>query len=182
MKRLGRFRAILNEKESQDEVSVVLDLPVTRCARRIVSMKTLPESIVAGAFELSSARGADLLARLGEFDVWRGDLAVMREDEPRSVRTTREPRTPERTSPGLLDTLVLARAIELLDPMCRAALSKIYTLPSERNSPSATISDVDCENRLLEIYDSLTHESADGEATVPITQREDAAGRGSRRR
>ena len=46
-------------------------------------MKTPPDEVVTEAFALSRARGAELLARLGDFNVWHGDLAAMRGDEPR---------------------------------------------------------------------------------------------------
>jgi len=141
-------------------------------------MKTLPDQIVAEAFALSSARGADLLARLGDFNVWRGDLAMMRGDNPRALVTDGEPTASQPRMRNFLDTLILARAIELLQPECRAALSAAY---AERK-PTESSSNLDCEKRLLEIYDSLKA-SAQDETTVPqwISEREHAAA-GNRRR
>src|SRR5687768_6693299 len=115
-------------------------------------MKTLPATIVAEAFALSNARGADLLVRLGAFGVWRGDLSAMRGDDPPVPQTTDPAASP--TTPSLVDTLVLSRAIELLPPTCRAALAAVYL---EHGHPDANAAR--CEQRLLEIYDSLTRTS-----------------------
>jgi len=155
-------------------------------------MKTLPEKIVSEAFALSNSRGAELLARLGEFNVWNGDLATMRGDSPRASDTPEEPVSTRRTIGVFLDTLLLARAIELLPPVCRAALSAVH---AERKGKASLATELDtqptdaqritanCEKRLLEIYDSLTT-SAANEGTVPqwVSEREHAAVGGSRTR
>ena len=151
-------------------------------------MKTLPENIVAEAFALSSARGADLLARLGSFKVWQGDLATMRGDHPREPAPDGEPESAQ-PIPGFVDALVLARAIERLQPVCRAALAAVYAGHKDAGSLAADL-DTDaayaekimsnCEQRLLEIYHSLAKDSA----TVPqwVSEREHAAVSGGRRR
>jgi DNA-directed RNA polymerase specialized sigma24 family protein len=124
-------------------------------------VKKLAEDVVAEAFALSGARGADLLARLGDFGVWRGDLATMRGDSPRGPASDG---TPEAARPmaTFLDALVLARAIEGLQPLCRAALTAVY---AEQKDSASLAADLDtdaaqaqrivsnCEQRLLEIYD-----------------------------
>ena len=154
-------------------------------------MKTLPDKLVAEAFALSNARGAELLARLGEFDVWRGDLASMRGDEPRQPEADEQQDSPP-TLRIFLDTLVLARAIELLQPVCRAALAATY---AETKDPASLAAELDtsteyaqrmvatCERRLLEIYDALTTSEQD-QTRMPewVSEREHAAAGGSRRR
>jgi len=128
-------------------------------------MMRLPKGVVAEAFALSSARGADLLARLGEFNVWRGDLAQMRGDEPRLAKLE------ENTESSVpRDALVLAHAIELLQPACRAALSAVYAKNGDADSLANEL-DTDpenshrivsnCEEQLQDIYDSLS-ETASG--------------------
>jgi len=144
---------------------------------KILSMTTLPDQIVAEAFALSSARGADLLARLGDFQVWRGDLATMRGDNPRPHTTEDEPPVARPEMRAFLDTLVLARAIELLQPDCRATLSAVYAERKAAGSPAATQPILtNCEKRLLEIYDSLKSTAQD-ETMVPewVSEREHAA-------
>lgn len=155
-------------------------------------MKTLPEKVVSEAFALSNSRGANLLARLGEFNVWRGDLATMRGDSPRISDTSEEVTGSERTISLFLDTLLLARAIELLPPVCRAALSAVY---AERKNITSLATELDgnpadaerltanCERRLMEAYEMLTA-SARGQGTVPqwVSEREHAAVGGSGRR
>jgi hypothetical protein len=162
---------------------------------RIGSMKTLPYKIVAEAFALSNSRGAELLARLGEYDVWRGDLATMRLDSPRaseSSDTSEGQVRTQQTTVVFLDTLLLARAIELLPPICRAALAAVY---ADRQDIAALATELDtqpadaqritanCEKRLLETYDSLTTSAVD-EGTVPhwVSEREHAAVGGNRQR
>jgi len=49
-------------------------------------VERLLERELIEAFALSGARGAELLERLGDFNVWSGDLATMRGDEPRGAR------------------------------------------------------------------------------------------------
>jgi len=155
-------------------------------------MRTLPEHTVAEAFALSSARGADLLARLGSFRVWHGDLATMRGDDPRGPMSNDRPEA-ARPMTVFLDTLVLARAIERLSPVCRAALAAVY---AEHKDAASLAADLDtepahaerimsnCEQRLLEIYDALAKDSPGDPATVPewVSELEHAAAGGSRRR
>jgi hypothetical protein len=155
------------------------------------AMKQLPRSAVTEAFALSNARGAELLARLGTYRVWRGDLATMRNDNPRMTAPADESGAPSETG-VLLDTIVLARAIELLQPVCRAALWSVY---AEQKDSAALAADLEtdpayaqriltrCEQRLLEIYDSLS-EDATETATMPqwVSEREKAAAAAGRRR
>ena len=84
------------------------------------------DALIETALALSHARGAALLAMLGEFDVWHGDLAEMRRDSPRAGSRIEPERT---TSKNLADVLLMARAIELLDgdgkERCRNRLIEI---------------------------------------------------------
>jgi hypothetical protein len=155
-------------------------------------MKRLPEGELVEAFALSSARGAELLERLGGFNVWSGDLAAMRNDEPHVRRDVNAEETPELEAYNLVDTLVLARAIEILQPICRAALSSIYAHRSGTGSVATELDTspenaerlvTNCEKRLLEIYESLVQSSGDSRA-VPnwVSEREHVAVSGIRRR
>jgi hypothetical protein len=164
----------------------------TMDASRILGMKTFPEKRIAEAFALSTARGADLLARLGSFKVWQGDLATMRGDDPRQETHPNNVEAAPMTT-VFVDTLVLARAIELLPPICRAALSDVY---AEHKDTASVAADLDtepasaqrimmnCERRLIEIFASLENTSRDDAAAVPqwVSEREQAAASGGRRR
>jgi hypothetical protein len=144
-------------------------------------MKKLPEQLVSEAFALSNARGADLLARLGGFNVWRGDLATMRGDHPRGPAPDEAPEA-SRPTEAFLDALVLARAIERLQPACRAALAAVY---AEHRDPASLAADLsDCEQRLLEIYDALAKEPAGESPALPqwVSELEHAGTGGSRQR
>jgi len=151
-------------------------------------MKKLPAEVVAEAFALSGARGADLLARLADFGVWRGDLSAMRGDDPHEPMPA-EAHDATRPIGDFFDALLLAGAIERLQPVCRAALAAVY---AERKDTAALAADLDtdsahasrivsnCEQHLLEIYDSLAKESA----SVPrwVSELEHAGVGGNRRR
>jgi hypothetical protein len=153
----------------------------------------VPEAVIREAFALSRARGAELLTRLGDFDVWRGDLSEMRGDSPRSAPGgTAQDHSAERTH-FLFDTLAMARAIEKLRPLCRDTLSAVYEHPKDTANLSRELEthegDADeiatnCEKRLVEIYAALKDGSADDPLTTPdwITEREHAAAAGDRRR
>jgi len=159
---------------------------------KILPMDRLPERELAEAFALSNARGAELLERLGDFNVWKGDLAAMRDDEPRVPRDVHTEKMPEQESRNLVDTLVLARAIELLQPICRAALSSVYAHRAGAGSVAAELDTspenaermvTNCEKRLLQIYETLIPGTGESRA-VPnwVSEREHAAVGGTRRR
>src|SRR4051794_6023739 len=162
-----------------------------RSASRILLMKRLSERQLFEAFALSSARGAELLERLGGFNVWTGDLAAMRKDEP-GAASDAEDELPERESCDLVDTLVLARAIELLQPICRAALASVYAHQPGAGSVATELDTTPenaerlvttCEKRLLQIYESLM-ETSDESGAVPewVSEREHVAVGGTRGR
>jgi len=156
-------------------------------------MKRIPDEAVAEAFALSRARGAELLVRLGDFDVWRGDLTLMRSDSSRREQPDDE--AARATTEGRLfaDSLVLARAIELLPPVCRAALSAAYASGEEATSSAGELDTdpahverilADCRERLGEIYETLACDTTHGEVTIPewVAEREHASAGDSRRR
>jgi hypothetical protein len=123
----------------------------------------MSEDVITEAFAFSRARGAALLARLGDFNVWRGDLAEMRGDSPRAkpghAPPKREPVAP------LSETLLMARAIELLQPDCRAVLSRLYAGADENGGKGSDDTAAHCKSRLFEIYASLQNRS--GEMATP---------------
>src|SRR5258706_1026498 len=91
----------------------------------MISVK-VPEEVIREAFALSRARGAELLTRLGDFDVWQGDLSEMRGDTPRSIPSPVVRDHSTENTHFLFDTLTMARAIERLRPLCREVLSAVY--------------------------------------------------------
>src|SRR6185369_3455319 len=127
-----------------------------------------------------------------DFNVWKGDLAAMRDDEPRVPRDVHTEKMPEQESRNLVDTLTLARAIELLQPICRAALSSVYV---HQAGAGAVATELDtspenaermvttCEKRLLQIYESLV-ETSDESRVVPdwVSEREHVVAGGTRGR
>jgi hypothetical protein len=131
------------------------------------------EDVITEAFALSRARGAALLARLGDFNVWQGDLAAMRRDSP-PADPGRAPSKREPVAP-LSETLLMARAIELLQPDCRTVLSRLYGGADDAGGKPSNDTAANCRNRLLEIYMSL--QSRSGELTTPewVAEREHAA-------
>lgn len=149
--------------------------------RRIEAMDDSWESAIAEALAFSNARGADLLVRLGEFDVWRGDLATMRGDEPRSPVDDGETEAREPSTPRRPNVLVLARAIEELEPACRELLSRIYALHHDRNAMSRPAHRLvgDCEKRLFAAYESLMR---DVPATVTAIANRESSEQSPRRR
>ncbi len=117
-------------------------------------MHTLSSDVIAEAFALSNAKGADLLAELGRFEVWRGDLAAMRGDDPRGAESAADSRTALRGA-AFQEAVMLAKAIELLTADCRSTLAAAYANRASRADDRVIH---DCERRLLEIYESLLPE------------------------
>src|SRR5215212_3664307 len=118
-------------------------------------MDAVAERLIAEAFGLSRARGPDLLVRLGDFDVWRGDLAEMRRDggQDSSLAAAAVEGDPHKR---LSHTLVMARAVELLDARCREKLAAAYQEGSAGTEPGATHSSdpavLACRKRLMQIF------------------------------
>jgi len=144
------------------------------------------DEVIRQAFRLSSARGAELLALLGDFDVWRGDLAAMREDSPRIEQTAARADAPSDTR-LLVSVLLMARAIEILDAECRTSLAKIYDRHdriSANSTSDSVATDAACRGRLIEIYTALQTHAAGAGTPEWISEREHAApaSSGSRRR
>jgi hypothetical protein len=131
---------------------------------------TFSDELIRQAFALSRARGAGLLSLLGEFDVWHGNLAEMRDDSATMDVTRNEPTAT--TSKALADVLLVARAIEILDDRCRTALSNAYELGEgapERERLTA------CKRRLAEISAELESHAAGPAIPDWVAEREHAA-------
>lgn len=93
----------------------------------------------------------------------------MRDDDPRREDSDEENAPPERET---IDTLLLARAVEMLPPDCRSALADAYakrnTIASGqmiRDGGIAGINVARCEERLTEIFSSL--QTSDAMDQVP---------------
>jgi hypothetical protein len=134
---------------------------------------------IADAFALSHARGADLLVAIAGAHVWRGDLSAMRDDVPHREDSDEEHAPPQDEA---IDTLLLARAVEMLPPDCRSALTDAY---AKRNSIPAGqmirdggiegVSVTRCEERLTEILASLRASDAMEQVPRWVLARENAA-------
>jgi hypothetical protein len=149
-------------------------------------MERLSRSEIADAFALSEARGADLLVALAGANVWRGNLPAMRGDEPGS-----EERDDEQgeTNPRALDTLLLARAIEILPPPCRSALATTYAKREDirasqmiRDGGAEGTKVMECVERLHEIFSSLRTSDAMEQVPSWVFERENAPNGGHRSR
>ncbi|MGN6184666.1 MAG: hypothetical protein ACTHQM_13540 [Thermoanaerobaculia bacterium] len=134
-------------------------------------MNTISGQTVAEAFALNTARGADLLLELGKYDVWFGDLATMRGDDPRNYSIRDTPRTSAGPT-ALHEALRVARAIELLPAECRDVLRTIYVEHETRTAlaPPEQQRVSRCEERLLEIYESLDRESSPEWMSAVVTK------------
>ena len=151
----------------------------------------IPEEVIRQAFALSQARGAMLLSLLGDFDVWRGDLAEMRGDSPRTEEKNRPEQPTVANGSTLTDVLLMSRAIEILDIDCRTALSKVYEIAQgiPGNKPSGEMDTAErerasaCKHRLVELYAQLQKQTTGSAAPEWVAEREHAviASRGRRR-
>jgi hypothetical protein len=146
-------------------------------------MDRLSGSEIAGAFALSEARGADLLVALAGSNVWRGNLSAMRGDEPHSENRDEQ----GELNNDVIDTLLLARAIEILPPGCRSALATTYAKREDirasqviRDSGFEGAKVMECVERLHEIFSSL--HTSDPMEQVPswVFERENTADGGHR--
>lgn len=151
----------------------------------------VPEEVIRQAFALSHARGAALLSLLGDFKVWRGDLAEMRGDSPRT-ETIESGHPAVSNGSALADVLLMSRAIELLDADCRTALSGAYGIAEASPSAVASRKTMDtaerqrvsaCKRRLVELYAKL-HATTGSVVPEWVAEREHAAiaSHGRRRR
>ena len=102
------------------------------------------DELIQEAFALSEARGAALLSALGNYNVWHGDLAEMRDDSPRVRRTEQI----AATSARFADVVLLSRTLGLLDPDCKAALSANGRGMNRERA-------IGCKRRLIELYSEL---------------------------
>lgn len=101
-------------------------------------------SVIADAYELRELKGSDLLLRLGDFDLWRGNLAEMRGDSPM------EPAADEGNTGDMdrfLQTLAVSRSFELLQPKCQKALRLAYV---EGRNAGQLANELDISDRYAE--------------------------------
>jgi hypothetical protein len=87
------------------------------------------DEIIKLAFVLPGESGVDLLLRLGTYDVWRGDLAAMRDDVPRAAATESvSPPTADNVAGAerLYDALRMKKALAYLQPRCLETLRLRY--------------------------------------------------------
>lgn len=141
----------------------------------------IPEEVIRQAFALSQARGVQLLSLLGSFDVWRGDLAEMRDDSPRTEEKN-GPEQPTVANGGTLaEVLLMSRAIEILDSDCRTALSKAYEVaqgmpdnkPSREDTAERERASA-CKRRLVELYAQLQQQTTGSSPPAWVAEREHA--------
>ena len=129
------------------------------------------QDVVALAFDLPEEPGVDLLLRLGTLDVWRGDLAAMRDDTPQRNVAKAPAVAPQSLASAekLYAAVLMRRALEYLQPRCRETLFLRYR---ERHDDSAiakelggTVADAEklvraCLARAQEIARTLDAEEA----------------------
>jgi hypothetical protein len=79
--------------------------------------------LITAAYELRGKEGSALLSGMGPFDLWRGNLAAMRDDSPTApVTKVGESGDPDR----FLQTLAVSRSFEYLPPRCEAVIRLVY--------------------------------------------------------
>ena len=86
------------------------------------------DDIIRLAFDLPEQPGVDLLLRLGALDLWRGDLAAMRNDTPPATAEN-QPKPAEQSIAGaerLYAGVLMRRALDDLQPRCRKTLFLKY--------------------------------------------------------
>ena len=87
------------------------------------------DELIQLAFQLPKTSGVELLLRLGECDVWRGDLGEMRDDRPRrKLVSAGSAPTAEQTTRAeqLYEALFFRQALDYLQPRCRETLYLRY--------------------------------------------------------
>jgi hypothetical protein len=132
------------------------------------AMSTQIDQAIADALAFSQARGAELLVLLGDFDVWRGDLAEMRGDSPRTSRT------PDATEVAgsdnrLTHALMMMKAAELLAgrlPSAGKTDVEILTTALHAQSADADENAREYQARLIQIYEQL-RDTDDESAVTP---------------
>jgi hypothetical protein len=143
------------------------------------------EEVIRQAFALSRARGGALLSLLGDFKVWRGDLAEMRDDFPRTAQADHATQATATDRSDLADVLLMSRAIEILDSDCRTELSKAYELgggmPTAASNRDANSNAPDrervtaCKSRLIGLYAELQTHATGPAIPAWVAEREHAA-------
>jgi DNA-directed RNA polymerase specialized sigma24 family protein len=129
------------------------------------------QDVIALAFDLPAEPGVDLLLRLGTLDLWRGDLAAMRDDRPQPESEGASAPAPESVASAeiLYAAVLVRRAIAYLQPRCREALFLRYRqgrdYPSIAKELGGTVPDAEqmvhtCLARAQEIARTLEAEEA----------------------
>ncbi len=130
-------------------------------------------TLIARAFELRNGRGVALLASLGRFDVWRGDLAAMRGDPGRPEHGTDE--AAGRANGDLETVLAMSLGLRYLQPRCHDALyltfvekrDHAYLARALETTPRYAGKLVEnCVHRLKEIVGNITSAGATCEITA----------------
>jgi len=132
-------------------------------------------TLIARAFELRNGRGVALLASLGRFDVWRGDLAAMRGDAGRPEHGTSTGETAGRANGDLETVLAMSLGLRYLQPRCHDALyltfvekrDHAYLARALETTPRYAEKLVEnCVHRLKEIVSNITSAGATCEITA----------------
>ena len=125
-----------------------------------------------------------MLVALAGARIWRGDLSAMRDDVPHREDGDDENAEPQ---PEAIDTLLLARAVEMLPPNCRSALADSYAKrnPSPmgqmiRDGGIEGVKLARCEEQLTEIFSSLRTSDAMEQVPRWVLDRENGAIGGQR--
>jgi hypothetical protein len=129
--------------------------------------------VIANAYALRGSKGGDLLARMGSFDLWRGNLAEIRGDSDIEA-------APDSTEPAdadlFLQTLAVSRAFEYLPRKCEMAIRLAYVegrdlghVANERNTTNRDGLEVvpNCVRRLFAIADATYRELIEPSGVTP---------------
>jgi hypothetical protein len=117
--------------------------------------------VIADAFALRGRKGSDLLSRMGAFDLWRGNLAEMRDDSPISpAADTSDVGDTNR----FLQTLAVSRALDYLQLRCEAVIRLVYLEGSDTWRVANELETTDryaerlvenCTHRLVEVASKI---------------------------
>jgi hypothetical protein len=124
-----------------------------------VAELAITEDIIELAFDLPPNLGVDLLLRLGTLDLWRGDLAAMREDVPRSEPSPALPPAVEALTAAekLYAVVLMHTALKYLEPECRKTLLLRYR---ERRDVRSIAKELGCTARYAETLIQTCRERA----------------------
>ena len=140
------------------------------------------DEVIELAFVLPEESGVDLLLRLGTLDVWRGDLAAMRNDAPRAAAEDSGPPPVDNTTRAerLYAALAMKKGLAYLQPRCLETLRLRYlegrdveaiARELETTTRYAEKLIANCRRRVYEIVDSI--QAAQDNGRPPAEPRED---------